>query len=55
MKKAVAISKHLERNRKDKDSKFRLNSNLEQHPQTRLLLQEDQEAPPCLEIRIDYW
>ncbi|XLS44649.1 hypothetical protein HN51_001514 [Arachis hypogaea] len=46
IKKAVSIRKHLERNRKDKDSKFRLilvESRIHR-------LARDQEAPTCVEV-----
>ncbi|KAL1371307.1 hypothetical protein AAHE18_01G121900 [Arachis hypogaea] len=49
IKKAVSIRKHLERNRKDKDSKFRLilvESRIHR-------LARDQEAPTCVEVRIN--
>ncbi|KAL6312293.1 hypothetical protein AAG906_017140 [Vitis piasezkii] len=52
IKKAVAIRKHLERNRKDKDSKVPIGSCGEQDSPTCPLLQEKKEASSSLEIRV---
>merc|ERR1712126_215134 len=51
IKKAVSIRKHLERNRKDRDAKFRLSDRVS-HPPFGSLLQDQTRAPTNLEVRI---
>ena len=52
IKKAVSVRKHMERNRKDMDSKFRLILIESRIHRARALLQARQEARAQLEVRL---
>ena len=52
IKKAVSVRKHLERNRKDMDSKFRLDSHRISHSPLGAILQARQEARAVVQVRL---